>query len=364
MTRRKLRGRTVERILAVNPGATSTKFAVFEGESVLIKKTVEHHGNELEPFARVFDQYPYRIGLLRQELIAAGIELTTLNAVVGRGGLMKPLAGGTYLINEAMVNEMEKAERGEHASNLGSVIAYQLGLELNVPAFIVDPVSVDELEPVARVSGSPWFERVSMSHALNMKAVARKVAAELGKKYEESKLLVAHLGTGVSLSVHYGGRMIDIVDGKDEGPFAPDRCGSVPCSQLVKLCYSGKYSEQEVKTGLFGSGGLQAYLGTKDIRQVKKLADEGDAQAALLLEALSYQVSKAIGSLATVLKGEIDRIVLTGGMAYATYFTDAIVERVGFIAPVIIVPGEEELESLAAGARRVVRGEEQARIYS
>ena len=353
----------MERILAINPGATSTKFAVFEGEKLLTKKTVEHHGTELKAFPRVFDQYPYRIGLLRQELSDAGIELSTLSAVVGRGGLMKPLDGGTYQVNETMVKEMEKAERGEHASNLGSVIAYELGLQLNIPAYIVDPVSVDELEPVARISGSPWFERISMSHALNMKAVARKVAAELGKNYEDANLLVAHLGTGVSLSIHSGGRMIDIVDGKDEGPFAPDRCGSVPCSQLVKLCYSGKFSEQEVKAGLFGSGGLYAYLGTKDIREVKKMAAAGDAKATLLLEALSYQVAKSIGALATVVKGKIDRIVLTGGMAYATYFTDDIVDRVGFIAPVVIVPGEEELESLTAGALRVLRGEEQARIY-
>lgn len=354
----------MERILAVNPGATSTKFAVFEGETVLVKKTVEHHGDELKAFSRVFDQYPYRIDLLRRELAEAGIELSSLHAVVGRGGLMKPLDGGTYQVNETMVQEMEKAERGEHASNLGSVIAYTLGRELGIPAFIVDPVSVDELEPVARISGSPWFERVSMTHALNMKAVARKVAAELGKKYEEGNLVVAHLGTGVSLSAHQGGRMIDIVDGKDEGPFAPDRCGNVPCSQLVKLCFSGKYSEQDIKAGLFGSGGLHAYLGTKDIRQVKKMAEAGDAKAALLLDALAYQVAKSIGSLATVLKGKIDRIVLTGGMAYATYFTADIVNRVGFIAPVTIVPGEEELESLAAGARRVLRGEETARSYS
>ena len=204
----------MERILAVNPGATSTKFAVFEGETVLVKKTVEHHGDELKAFSRVFDQYPYRIDLLRRELAEAGIELSSLHAVVGRGGLMKPLDGGTYQVNETMVQEMEKAERGEHASNLGSVIAYTLGRELGIPAFIVDPVSVDELEPVARISGSPWFERVSMTHALNMKAVARKVAAELGKKYEEANLVVAHLGTGVSLSAHQGGRMIDIVDGK------------------------------------------------------------------------------------------------------------------------------------------------------
>ena len=262
-----------------------------------------------------------------------------------------------------MVKEMENAPRGEHASNLGSVIAYKLAEQLNIPAFIVDPVSVDELEPIARISGSPLIERVSMTHALNMKAVSRKVAKELGRKYEELSLVVAHLGTGVSLSAHQGGRMIDMADGKEEGPFAPDRCGGLPCSQLVKLCYSGKYTEKEMRAALFGSGGLYAYLGTKDIRQAKKMADEGNSMAALLLEALPYQISKDIGALATVLKGQVDRIILTGGMAYATYFTDAIVERVKFIAPVVIVPGEEELESLSAGALRVLRGEEEPRIY-
>jgi len=353
----------VERILAINPGATSTKFAIFDGKTVLLKKTLEHQGTELKSFVRVFDQYPYRIELVRQELMAAGIPLESLDAIVGRGGLLKPLSGGTYRVNETMVNDMELAERGEHASNLGSVIAYELAEQLNIPAFIVDPVSVDELEPVARISGSPWFERVSMTHALNMKAVARKVAAEIGKKYDEANLVVAHLGTGVSLSAHSGGRMIDMVDGKDEGPFAPDRCGGVPCSQLVKLCYSGKYTEQEVRAGLFGSGGLYGYLGTKDIRQVKKMADEGNEKATLLLEALSYQVAKYISAMASVLKGKVDRIVLTGGMAYASYLVEAIAERVDFIAPIVVVPGEEELESLAAGALRVLRGEEEPHIY-
>ena len=353
----------MERILAVNPGATSTKFAVFEGKNALVKKTLEHQGTELKHFARIFDQYPYRIELIRRELMAVGIPMESLNAVVGRGGLLKPLCGGTYFVNEAMVHDMEMAERGEHASNLGAVIAYELAGQLKIPAFIVDPVSVDELEPVARISGSPWFERVSMTHALNMKAVARKVAAEIGKMYEEANLVVAHLGTGVSLSAHSGGRMVDMVDGKDEGPFAPDRCGGVPCSQLVKLCYSGKCTLQEVRDGLFGSGGLYGYLGTKDIRQVRKMADEGNEIAALLLEALPYQVAKYIAAMASVLKGNVDRIVLTGGMAYATYLVEAIIERVGFIAPVVVIPGEEELESLAAGALRILRGEESPHEY-
>lgn len=353
----------MNRILAINPGATSTKLAVYDDDQVVLKKTVEHQGDELKQYVHVYDQYPYRIDLIRRELADANIALESLQAVVGRGGLLKPVVGGTYRVNETMVKEMELAPRGEHASNLGAVIAYKLANELNVPAFIVDPVAVDELEPIARVSGSPLFERVSMTHALNMKAVSRKVAAQLERKYEELSLIVAHLGTGVSLSVHRGGRMVDMVDGKEEGPFAPDRCGGLPCSQLVRLCYSGQYTEKEMRSSLFGSGGLYAYLGTKDIRQVKKMADEGNEKAALLLDALAYQIAKEIGSLSTVLKGKVDRIVLTGGMAYAEYFTAAITERVGFIAPIVIVPGEEELESLAAGALRVLRGDEAPHIY-
>ena len=242
-------------------------------------------------------------------------------------------------------------------------MAFELAKQLDIPAFIVDPVSVDELEPVARISGSPWFERVSMTHALNMKAVARRVAKEIGKTYEQVNLVVAHLGSGVSLSVHSGGRMIDMVDGRDEGPFSPGRSGGVPCTQLVKLCFSGKYGLSEVREALFNSGGFYGYLRTKDIRKVREMAENGDEKAALLLQAFSYQLAKAIGSLATVVGGKVDRIVLTGGMAYAPYVVEPISERVSFIAPVAVVPGEEELEALNAGALRVFRGEETAQVY-
>jgi butyrate kinase len=311
----------------------------------------------------VYDQRHYRTELIMAALKEADIEPGTLTAVVGRGGLLKPLAGGTYIVNEALTEDLRRAERGEHASNLGGVIARQLADQLAIPAFIVDPVSVDELEPVARISGSPELERVSMSHALNMKAVARKVAEEIGKKYENANFVVAHLGTGVSLSAQRNGKMIDIVDGKEEGPFAPDRCGGLPASQLVKLCYSGKYTYDELKKKLFGSGGLYAYLGTKDIREVEKQAAEGNRQAELLLDALVYQVAKEIGALATVLGGNIDRIILTGGIAYSKRIAEGIADRVKFLAPVTIVPGEEEMDSLVAGALRVLRGEEEAKTY-
>lgn len=353
----------MNRVLTINPGATSTKLAVFEDEKILLKKTIEHQGPELNQFARVFDQYAYRRELVESALSEANIPLASLNAVVGRGGLLKPLAGGTYLVNELMLEDLKKAARGEHASNLGAVLAYNIAAPLNIPAFIVDPVSVDELEPVARITGSPDFVRVSMTHALNMKAVSRKVAAELSKPYRELNFVVAHMGTGVSLSAHRHGRMIDIVNGKDEGPISPDRCGTIPSGDLVKLCFSGKYTQEELLKRLFGSGGLHAHIGSKDIRQIEKMATEGDEKADLLLNVLSYQVSKYIGEMATVLEGQVDRIILTGGMAYSKRLVDDISRRVKFIAPIALVPGEEELESLAAGALRVLRNEELPQQY-
>jgi len=353
----------MKRVLAVNPGATSTKFAVFDDEKIVLKKVVEHQGAALQDFSRVIDQFQYRSDLIADALKEANIPLESLDAVVARGGLLKPMQGGTYAVNELMLADLKKAERGEHASNLGAVIADNIAKILGIPAFIVDPVAVDELQPVARISGFPDLERASMSHALNMKAVARKVAAELGMLYRDANLVVAHLGTGVSMSVHQGGKMIDIVDGKEEGAFSPDRCGGLPASQLVKLCYSGKYTYEEIKKKLFGSGGFYAYLGTKDARDLERLADEGDEKAELLLQAFCYQVAKDIGSLATVVKGKVDRIILTGGMAYSKRLVKDITDCVGFIAPVVVIPGEEELESLSTGAIRVLNGEEQAQVY-
>lgn len=353
----------MERILAINPGATSTKFAVFEGEQALLKKTVEHHGDELKGFARVYDQHGYRLDLVLAALAEAGIALESLNAVVGRGGLLKPLTGGTYAVNEAMAEDLKQAARGEHASNLGAVMAKELADKLGIPAFIVDPVSVDEIEDVARISGLPELPRVSFSHALNTKAVARKVAAEKGTRYEDINMVVAHLGTGISVTAHRDGRMIDVNNAKEEGPFSPDRCGGLPASLLVKLCYSGKYTLKEMTDKLMSSGGMYAYLGTKDVREAEKMAAAGDAQAGLVLDAMAYQTAKEIGAMAAVLGGDVDYVVLTGGIAYSRRIVDAITEKVRFIAPVAVSPGEEELEALAGGAARVLRGEETAKVY-
>ena len=353
----------MRRILAINPGATSTKYAVFESEKVILKKTIEHQGSELHKFERVFDQYHYRLNLITEGLAKADILLNSLGAVVGRGGLLKPLMGGTYVVDEAMVEDLKKAEQGEHASNLGAVMAYDLAQQLGIPAFIVDPVSVDEIEPEARLSGLPELPRVSMSHALNSKAVARKVAREMGKSYDELNFVVAHLGSGISISAHKKGRMIDVNNAKEEGPFSPDRCGGLPSTTLTKLCFSGKYTYNELRNKVMGSGGMYAYLGTKDIREVEQRVLNGDQEADLVLEAMAYQVAKEIGAMSVVLSGDVDKIILTGGIAYSQRIVEGISRRVKFIAPIVVTPGEEELESLVQGAIRVLQGEEQAHIY-
>lgn len=353
----------MKKILAINPGATSTKYGVFEGEKALFKKTLEHQGSDLEKYSRVFDQYEYRLRLILEGLEQEGVALTSLQGVVGRGGLLKPLQGGTYLVNQLMVEDLEKAERGEHASNLGGVLAYNLGKKLGIPAFIVDPVSVDEMEPEARLSGLPELPRISMAHTLNSRAVARNAARQMGKKYEEVNFVVAHLGTGISVSPHQQGRIIDVNNAQEEGPFSPDRCGGLPAKMLIKLCFSGKYTEKEMIARIMGSGGMYAYLGTKDIRDAQERAGQGDKEADLVLNAMAYQIAKEIGAMSAVLAGQVDAILLTGGIAYSKRIVDDITRRVAFIAPVVVMPGEEELESLAAGAYRVLIEEEVARFY-
>ncbi len=353
----------MQRVLAINPGATSTKFAVFEGEAAVVRETLEHRAEELRRFATVVDQQPFRLACLLSALERLRFPLESLSAVVARGGLLRPVAGGVYSVNELMVRDMKDAANGEHASNLGAVLARCLSERLGVPAFVVDPVSVDEMEPEARISGMPELPRVSLSHALNSKAVARRIAAQMGKRYEDVNLIVAHLGSGISVSPHRKGRMIDVNNAQEEGPFAPDRCGGLPAKMLVKLCYSGKYTQKQMLEKIMGSGGMYAYLGTKDIREAEARADGGDELAGAVLNAMAYQGAKEIGAMAAALCGRVDRIVITGGMARSARVVSAIIERVAFIAPVITVPGEEELEALAAGAFRVLRGEERPKEY-
>ncbi|MEN6411875.1 MAG: butyrate kinase [Veillonellales bacterium] len=352
-----------EEILVINPGTTSTKFAVYSGEELVFKQIEEHAAAETEKFERLIDQCQYRLDFILAALQERGIALSVFKAVVGRGGLLKPLKGGTYRVNQLMLQDLRKAEWGEHVANLGAIMAYALAQHLQIPAFVVDPVSVDELEPVARISGLPDLERVSLSHALNMKAVARKAAGVIGRSYQEVNFIVAHLGTGISVSAHQHGRMIDVNNAMDEGPLSPDRCGGLPAKQLVKLCYSGKYTCDELEDKLAGQGGIYAYIGTKNIREVEKLAGQGEKQAELVLAALVYQVAKEIGSMAAVLTGAVDQIILTGGIAYSSRIVSDIKARVQFIAPIMVIPGEEELEALALGALRVLRNEERAQVY-
>lgn len=353
------------RVLVINPGATSTKIAVFEDDKEVFSQTVEHQGSDLTKFKGIYEQEDYRRGLVLQALADNQVELSSLDAVVARGGLMKPLAGGTYAVNEAMIADLKEGAHGEHASNLGAALARSVAAMVgNKPAYIVDPVSVDELSDVARVSGFPGIQRKSMCHALNMKAMARRAAKKLGKRYQEARIITAHLGTGITMAAHEGGRMIDIVDGRVEGPFSADRSGDIPTDALIALCYSGKYTLEEIRRKLARGSGLFAYFGTRDIRVLEQKIAEGDEEARIVMDALAYQIAKGIGELAAVLAGRVDVIVLTGGMAYSDRIVEQVRVRTGFIAPIDVYPGEAELAALAAGAERVLAGEEDARCYA
>lgn len=352
----------MKRILAINPGSTSTKVALYYNKQAIIVETLDHPVKELQRYEHVQEQFDFRKEVILNLLKAKGISLESLDAVVGRGGLLPPVKSGAYLVNEVMVDRLKNRPVVEHASNLGALIAYEIAQENGIQAYIYDSVAVDELTDIARISGMPAISRPSYSHALNARATAYKAAEKFGKKYDEMNMIVAHLGGGISISVHQKGRMIDL--NGDEGPFSPERAGSVPCSELIDLCYSGQYDRKTMKKMFRGNGGLVAYLGTVDAREIENMIEQGNHKAALIYEAMAYQVAKAIGELSTVLKGKVDVIVLTGGIAYSKMITDWITERVLFIAPVEVMAGENELESLAFGTLRVLNGEEKAKIYT
>lgn len=352
------------RILAINPGSTSTKITVYENEELLLEKVVSYSTEELAPFQSVIDQYEIRkdgiINILREN----SIDIASMDAIVGRGGLLKSIEGGTYIVNEAMIEALRIAERGEHVANLGGVIAKDIADDLNIPSYIVDPVVVDELADIARISGLPDYDRLSIFHALNQKAVARRVSKELHKSYDEASLIIAHMGGGITVGAHKGGKVIDVNDGLyGEGPFSPERTGGLPNNHLIDLCFSGKYTPDEVRKKIAGKGGLVAYLGTNDAREVIKRIENGDAKAKLVYSAMAYQIAKEIAAISAVLFGKVDAIVLTGGLAYDKMLVEMITERVGFIADVKIVPGENEMIALTEGALRVLRGQEQAKEY-
>ena len=353
------------KILVINPGSTSTKIGVFEDETLLFEETLRHSTEEISQYATIVDQKDFRKKLIVDILAANKFDIKTLTVVVGRGGLLKPIPGGTYPVSDALLADLKAGVQGQHASNLGGILAKEIGDEIGVPSFIVDPVVVDELEPVARYSGLPELPRISIFHALNQKAVAKRFAKENNKSYDSLNLIVAHMGGGVSVGAHQGGKVIDVNNTLDgDGAFSPERAGTVPSGPLVKLCFSGKYTEAEVYKKICGKGGLNAYLNTNDMRDVTRMAfEEGNKEAENVFNAFTYQVSKDIGSMATVLKGKVDQIILTGGISYSPLIVDAIKEHVGFIAPMTVYPGEDELLALAQGALRVVTGEEKAMEY-
>lgn len=353
------------RLLVINPGSTSTKIAVFEDEKSIFEETLSHTVKELSKFEKIYDQYEFRKEIILEVLEKNNIDVNSLDAIVGRGGLLKPIEGGTYRVNENMLKDLKVGVQGEHASNLGGIIANEIGISINKPSFIVDPTVVDELEDVARVSGLAEIERVSISHPLNQKAVARRFAKSKGKEYEDMNLIVAHLGGGISVGAHKKGRIIDVNNALyGDGPFSPERSGGLPVGDLVDLCYSGKYTYEEMKKKIVGEGGLVSYLNTNDAREVNRMIEEGNEEAKLIYEAMAYQVAKEIGSCAAVLKGKVDGIILTGGIANDELFTNWIIERVNFISEVLVYRGEDELDALAKGGLRVLKGEEEAKEYN
>ncbi len=355
---------TKYKILAINPGSTSTKLAVYENKELIVKVNVKHDANEIDRFEHIIDQYDYRMKAILLELKKSKIELSSLDAVVGRGGMLNPIPSGTYAINKKMIDFVKIAPRGEHASNLGCVIAKDIADRFNLPSFIVDPVAVDEMEDIARFTGMPEIKRDSLFHALNHKAIALKVSKDLGKKYNELNLIIAHLGGGISVGAHRKGRVIDVNNALDgDGPMSPERSGAVPMGPLYKMVFSGKYTLKQVKKMNYGKGGLVAYTGSNDGAVIEKMIEEGDKKAKFIYEVMCYQIAKEIGSCSTVLKGDVDAIVLTGGLAYGQLTVDLIKERVDFIAPVMVYPGEDEMEALAYGALRVLKGEEEAKTY-
>jgi butyrate kinase len=353
------------KILVINPGSTSTKVAVFDDEQMIASKTLRHSPEELAPFHKLTDQFEFRARIVENFLSEIGIKPEELSAVVGRGGLLDPIPGGTYKVTEDMLEVLREAKNGEHASNLGALIAYEFTRQYGIPSFIVDPVVVDEMEPLARYTGHPMFKRKSIFHALNQKATARNAAAQLGKKYEEVNLIVVHMGGGISIGAHRKGKVVNVNNALDgDGPFTPERSGTLPLTQLVDLCYSGKYTYEQMKKKIKGAGGIVDYLGTNDAMVVQEKIRQGDREAELVYKAMAYQIAKWIGRMAAVLRGEVDAIVLTGGLAYDREFmVKWLNEYTSFIAPILVFPGGDEERALAMGALRVLRGVEEAKIY-
>ncbi len=350
--------------LIINPGSTSTKIGVFEDETLLFEETLRHSTEEIASYASIVDQKDFRKQIILDLLAKKDFDIKSLQVIVGRGGMLKPIPSGTYAISDDLLEDLKIGKQGQHASNLGGILAKEIGDLIGVPSYIVDPTVVDELMPIARYSGVPELPRTSVFHALNQKAVAKRFAREQGKAYETLNLIVVHMGGGVSVGAHEKGRVIDVFNALDgDGAFSPERAGAVPSGALIKMCFSGKYTEKEVYKKILGNGGFNAYVGTNDMRDVEKMVQDGDQKAAEVREAFILQVAKDIGSMACVLKGKVDQIIITGGIAYDKVVVKGLEERIGFIAPITVYPGEDELLALAQGALRVMNGEEKAMVY-
>ncbi|MBQ9015529.1 MAG: butyrate kinase [Firmicutes bacterium] len=352
------------RILTINPGSTSTKIAVFEDEKELFGETLRHSAEELDVFESIADQWEFRRGLVLDALREHGMGARDMDAVCCRGGLIRPIPSGTYRVNEAMLRDCREGFMGHHASNLGALIGHQLQEETGVPAFVVDPPSVDEMSASACYSGHPLIRRTSLFHALNQKAVARRYAAETGRRYEDLNLIVCHMGGGVSVGAHAGGRVVDTENAfGGEGPFTPGRAGSMPVNEIIELCFCGEHSREEILDMMTREGGMLAYAGTTNVQELVSSAQEGNGAVREVLEAFCYQVAKEIAAMSVAAPGNIDQILLTGGIAYSAPITERLRAQTEWIAPVTIYPGEDEMLSLAQGALRVLRGEEEAKEY-
>lgn len=350
-------------ILVINPGSTSTKIALYLQGKCISKENLPHSSEEIKKYEKIYEQKDMRTTIILKYLAKQNISPKDLCAVVGRGGLLRPMPGGTYIVSEAMLNDLRDDYQGEHASNLGGIIAHEIAVMGEIPAFIVDPVAVDEFENISRISGLPDIPRRSLVHALNIKAVIRKVCLKLNKDFEKSSYVAAHLGGGISIAAIKNGKIIDVNNANEEGPFSPERAGGLPSMEVIKMAYSGNYTYKELKKKLIREAGLNAYLGTNDGRIVDGKIDSGDKKAEFIFKAMGYQIAKEIGAYSSSLMGRVDAVILTGGLAYSKRLTDWITEMVSFIAPVEVIPGEDELQALYEGAARVINGEEKAKVY-
>ncbi len=352
-------------ILAINPGSTSTKISVYEDTKEVFTKTLRHSNEELAPYKNVIDQLEFRKETIKAALKENNIDLNSLAIIVGRGGLVKPIPSGVYEVNAAMIEDIRTGKNGEHASNLGAIIANELAQEVGgIKALIADPVVVDELEPVARISGHSAFPRVSIFHALNQKAIAKLYAKDNGKDYKDLNIIVAHLGGGVSVGIHSKGRVIDVNDAlRGEGPFSPERSGGLPAASVVDACFSGKYTEKQIRKMISGEGGVVSYLGTNSFMDVENRVNEGDPEAILISDAFAYQLAKEIGAMATVVSGKVDAIIITGGIAYNKDLMEKVKSKVEFIAPVSVYPGEDEMGALAGNGLAILNGTDEVKVY-